>query len=68
VLGRAAEVVEDAERHAIPGTYLEPFALRTLGVARGDPALVAQAQERFLALGLDWYAAQTHELGLGAMR
>jgi class 3 adenylate cyclase len=67
-LGRAAEAAEDAERHAVPGTYLEPFALRTLGVARGDAALVAQAQERFHALGLDWYAAQTRELGLGAVR
>jgi class 3 adenylate cyclase/tetratricopeptide (TPR) repeat protein len=63
-LGRAEEAVEDAERHALPGTYLEPFALRTLGVARGDPALVARAQERFEALGLDWYAAQTRDLGL----
>jgi hypothetical protein len=63
-LGRAEEAVEDAERHALPGTYLEPFALRTLGVARGDPALVAQAQERFEAMGLDWYAAQTRDLGL----
>jgi hypothetical protein len=34
-------------------TYLEPFALWTLGIARGDPALVAQAQERFEAMGLD---------------
>jgi class 3 adenylate cyclase/tetratricopeptide (TPR) repeat protein len=68
VLGRAAEAVEDAERHAIPGTYLEPFALRTLGFARADPALIAQAQERFHALGLDWHGAQTHELGLGAVR
>jgi class 3 adenylate cyclase len=68
VLGRAAEALEDAERHAIPGTYLEPFALRTLGIARRDPALVAQAQERFHALGLDWHAAQTQERGLGAVR
>jgi class 3 adenylate cyclase len=66
-LGRAEEAVEDAERHAVPGTYLEPFALRTLGIARGDPALVAQAQERFEAMGLDWYAAQTRELGLGVV-
>jgi class 3 adenylate cyclase len=65
-LGRAEEAVEDAERHALPGTYLEPFALRTLGVARRDPALVAQAQESFEAMGLDWYAAQTRELGLDA--
>ena len=48
----------------MPGTYLEPFALRTLGIARGEPALVAQAQERFAAMGLDWYAAQTRELGI----
>jgi class 3 adenylate cyclase len=61
-LGRAPEAIEDAERHALPGTYLEPFALRTLGVARGDPVLVAQAQKRFHALGLEWYAAQTREL------
>jgi hypothetical protein len=64
VLGRADEAVEDAEHHAVAGTYLEPFALRTLGIARGDRALVEQAQERFKALGLDWYAAQTHELGV----
>ena len=68
VVGRAAEAVEDAERHAVPGTYLEPFALRTLGIARGDQALVAQAQERFHALGLGWYAAQTDDLALGAVR
>jgi hypothetical protein len=61
-LGRAEDALEDAERHAVPGTYLEPFALRTLGIARGDAALVAQAQDRFHALGLGWYAAQTHEL------
>ncbi len=38
--------------------------LGTFGVARSDPALVAQAQERFEAMGLDWHAAQTRELGL----
>jgi hypothetical protein len=61
-VGRAEEAVEDAERHAVPGTYLEPFALRTLGVARGDPPLIARAQERFEAIGLRWYAAQTQAL------
>jgi class 3 adenylate cyclase len=65
-LGRAEEAVEDAERHALPGTYLEPFALRTLGVARRDPALVARAQERFEEMGLDWHAGQTRELDLDA--
>ena len=55
-VGRAEDAVEDAERYAIPGTYLEPFALRTLGIARGDSALVAQAQTCFEAMGLYWYA------------
>jgi tetratricopeptide (TPR) repeat protein len=66
-VGRAAEAVEDAERYALPGTYLEPFALRTLGVARSDPALVARAQERFEAMGLGWYAAQTPALAGDAL-
>jgi len=57
-VGRADEAVEDAERYAIPGTYLEPFALRTLGIARADSALVVQAQKRFEAMGLEWYATQ----------
>jgi hypothetical protein len=60
-LGRTNEAEEDAQRHAQPGTYLEPFALRTLGAVRGDPARVAQAVERFEAMGLDWHAAQTRE-------
>ena len=65
-LGRADEVVADAERHMQPGTYLEPFALRTLGFARNDSGLIAKAQKRFSALGLDWYAAQTDALAFGA--
>jgi hypothetical protein len=64
-VGRAADAAEDAERYALPGTYLEPFALRTLGVARRDPALVARGQARFEALGLHWYAAQTEALAPG---
>jgi len=65
-VGRAEEAVEDAERYAIPETYLEPFALRTLGIARGDSALVARAQKRFEAMGLEWYAAQTPALNASA--
>ena len=61
-VGQAAEAVEDAERYDLPGTYLEPFALRALGVARNDSALIARGQERFEALGLNWYAEQTKQL------
>jgi hypothetical protein len=42
--------------------YLEPFALRALGLVREDDALVGQAAERFEAFGLEWHAARTREL------
>jgi class 3 adenylate cyclase len=45
-----------------PGTYLEPFALRGLGVVRENRALVEQAAARFDALGLQWHAARTRTL------
>jgi hypothetical protein len=48
----AAEVLK-------PGVYLEPFALRALGIVREDESLVERAEERFRALGLDWHGAQT---------
>jgi len=31
-------------------------------VVRGDPALVAQAVERFEAIGLDWHADKTRRM------
>jgi hypothetical protein len=34
------------------GTYLEPFALRALGVVREDELLLDQAVDRFNAVGL----------------
>jgi DNA-binding SARP family transcriptional activator len=52
----------EAGRLLRPHTYLEPFALRSLGVVREDEALVDQAHERFRALGLEWHAAQTAAL------
>jgi hypothetical protein len=55
-----------AEEEAVPllqtGTYVEPFALRALGIVRGDDELLARADERFAALGLEWYRAQTDAL------
>jgi class 3 adenylate cyclase len=42
--------------------YLEPFMLRALGLARSDHRLIAQADERFRALRLDWHADQTEAL------
>jgi len=65
-LGRAEEADAEATRLAGPGTYLEPFALRTLGLVRGDATLVQDSIDRFESLGLDWHAARTRELALRA--
>ena len=55
-----------AEREAAPllrpGTYLEPFALRALGVVREDESLIERAVERFEAMNLDWHATETRKL------
>ena len=60
---------EAIEREAPPflvaGTIPEPFALRALGVVRGDDELLARADERFAAFGLEWHRAQTERLLVG---
>jgi class 3 adenylate cyclase len=58
-LGRLDQAAEDATRLVQPDTYLEPFALRTLALARQDEDLLARAVERFEALGLLWQASRT---------
>ena len=58
-LGRTDAVEAAAGPLLQPGSYVEPFALRALGRVRNDSALVAQAIERFEAMGLEWHAAQT---------
>jgi class 3 adenylate cyclase len=60
-LGRREEV-EEASRHRRPGTYLEPFALRALGVVREDASLVEAAAAGFAAMGLERHAAATRAL------
>jgi class 3 adenylate cyclase len=46
-------------------TFIEPFALRALGIVRRDDELLGRAYERFAAFGLDWHAAQTERLRAG---
>jgi len=60
-LGRLEQAEEVAAPFVQPGTYMEPFALRTLGFLRRDPDLITEAVERFEALGLNWHAAQTRD-------
>jgi hypothetical protein len=54
-----AAVEETAPRIGLPGSYLEPFALRALGRVREDGELLEQAAERFETLGLERHAAET---------
>ena len=61
-LRERARVELEATRLMKPGTYLEPFALRALGIVREDGSLVERAADRFAELGLDWHAARTREL------
>jgi class 3 adenylate cyclase/tetratricopeptide (TPR) repeat protein len=58
-LGDRQRLEDDAPQFLRPNTYLEPFALRALGVVREDDALIRQALERFEAMGLDWHAGET---------
>jgi hypothetical protein len=59
ILGAAADV---EAAFAPPRSYVEPFALRALSLAKSDDTLLSEANERFRALGLDWHADQTTRL------
>ncbi len=63
---RRSELVEsEASVLLVDASILEPFALRALGATRGDDDLLARADERFVALGLDWHRSQTERLLAG---
>ncbi len=64
--GRRVE--EDAPPLLQKGTYIEPFALRALGIVREDETLVAEARDRLRGMGLDWHAEQTDALIEAASR
>ena len=58
-LGRRDSLERDAPSLLRAGTYLEPYALRALGLVREDSTLLEQAADRFAAMSLAWHAAQT---------
>ena len=58
-LGDRDRIEAEAPNWLQAGTFAEPFALRALGIARDDPALLRQALERFEAMELSWHAEQT---------
>jgi class 3 adenylate cyclase len=61
-LGDRAGVEEEAAPFLDSDSYTRPFALRAVGVVRGDRALIAQSLARFEAMGLEWQAAETRAL------
>jgi class 3 adenylate cyclase len=61
-LGDRERIEAEAPKWLQQGTLAEPFALRTLGIARDDQALLRQALERFEAMGISWHAQQTRHL------
>jgi class 3 adenylate cyclase len=61
-LDKRESLETEAGRLLQPNTYLEPFALRGLGVVREDASLIERAAGRFEALGLEWHAARTRAL------
>jgi hypothetical protein len=61
-LSKQSAVEREAPAFLRPGIYLEPFALRALGVVREDEVLIEQAADRFAAMGLEWHAEQSRKL------
>ena len=61
-LGRFADVEREAEPILAVESVLRPFALRALGVARQDDALLRTALEDFESLGLGFHADETRSI------
>jgi class 3 adenylate cyclase len=64
-LGRRETLERETPQLLRRETYLEPFALRALGLVRADPRLVERAAASFEAMALGWHAAQTRRLLTG---
>jgi len=62
-LGRSNDIEREAPALAVPGTCIEPFALRALGIARGDTKLQERANRLFTDLGQDWFAIEGAKIG-----
>ncbi len=62
-LSRWDRIEAEAPGWATTGTYLEPFALRALGLAREDPSMLERAKDGFAALGLQAQAERTGHPG-----
>ena len=61
VLGERERIEEETRPWLDRDTFERPFALRALGLARGDEELVDRAAQAFDALGLRWHGQRTRE-------
>jgi class 3 adenylate cyclase len=61
-LGARERIESEAPQWVNSQTYVQPFALRALGMARADDRLLDEATARFRAIGLDWRADETLNL------
>jgi hypothetical protein len=52
--GDRARIEVEAPAWLIPRSYVEPFALRALGVTRQDSRLLRESVDRFAAMDLQW--------------
>jgi class 3 adenylate cyclase len=62
VLGDREAIEAGAPEWLRPNTYVEPFALRALGIARADESMLTDAAARFEGMELDWFAGETRKL------
>jgi sugar phosphate isomerase/epimerase len=62
LLGDRDRIEAEAPQWVRPDAYVAPFAVRALGVVRADRALLADAIDRFEAMGLAWHAQETRLL------
>jgi hypothetical protein len=67
-LGEAEHVEEEAAPFLEEESYTRPFALRALGVNRGDVSLLLEAESGFDAMGLGWRAEETRSLAWGTRK
>jgi class 3 adenylate cyclase/tetratricopeptide (TPR) repeat protein len=65
VIRARAQVEELAPAYLSPDLFVEPFALRALGIVRGDDELLERADRLFAQRGLEWHRSQTERLLAG---
>jgi class 3 adenylate cyclase len=61
-LGDRRRVENEAVPYLDEDSYTRPFALRSLGLMRGERALIEDALAQFTAMDLEWRAAETRAL------